>query len=91
MTTKKKSSLHLVEGKEKEYEIVTVYIMDEFFEFSLLEWEMWESDEWIQFRKKDKAALECFSIQSISHISFVNKGGKPIVSGVSKPILKPVA
>ena len=85
---KKKTGLHLVEGKEKEYEVVTVYTMDEFFKFSLLEWEMWESDEWVQFRKKDKTVLECFALQNISHISFVSKGGESVGSG---PKLTPVA
>ena len=85
---KKKVGLHLVKGKEKEYEVVTIYTMDGFFEFSLLEWEMWESDEWVQFRKKDKSVMEVFSMANISHITFVNKGGRPVEG---KPTLKPVA
>lgn len=89
MTTKKKSGLHLVKGKIKEYEIVTIYTCDDnVFSFALNEWDMWEGNEWIEFKKIDKSVMEVFSTSNISHISFVNKGGQPVVS---KPILQPVA
>ena len=84
---KKKPSLHLVKDKAVEYEVVKLSTCNgEMFEFSLNDFEMWESDEWIEFKKKD--VLECFPIQNISHISFVNKGGESVGSG---PKLTPVA
>lgn len=84
---KKKIGLHLVTSKSKEYEVVTIYTCDgTVHAFALNEYEMWESEEWVEFKKKD--VLECFPIHNISHISFVNKGGTPIVLG---PTLKPVA
>ena len=83
---KKKPSLHLVKDRTGQFEVVKIYTCGgDMFEFSLNEFEMWESDEWVEFKKKD--VLECFPIHNISHISFVNKG----VSVVGTPILKPVA
>ena len=87
---KKKSGLHLVSiGKSKEYEVVTIYTCDgSLFIFALNEWDMYESDEWIQFKKIDKSVMEVFSIANISHITFMSKGGHPVEA---RPTLKPVA
>lgn len=87
----KKPKLTLVpNNKELEsYEVVTVYLIDEgAFQFALNEWEMYESVDWIQFRKKDKnkSAMQCFSVSSIMHIYFESKG--EVVE--EKPTLKPV-
>lgn len=87
---KKKPSLHLVKAsKLKEYEVVTIYTCDGcLFVFGLNEWDMYETDEWVQFKKMDKSVMEVFSTANISHITFVNKGGCPVEA---KPTLKPVA
>lgn len=85
----KKSGLRLV-GKvvQKEYEVVTINTFDDCtYQFSLLEWDMYEGLEWVQFRKKDKSVLECFPVPNISRILFVTKGGQPVES---KVVLKPV-
>lgn len=89
MTTKKKMGLHLVRGKSKEYEVVTIYTLDGYtFVFSLNDYEMWESEDWLEFRKKDKSVMECFPVNNLSRVTFVSKGGQPVIVG---PKLEPVA
>lgn len=86
----KKPVLKLVSTKlcKKLYELVTTYTQDgEIFSFSLAEWDMYESYEWIEFRKKDKKVTEWFPTNNISRISFTRSDGKP----ESKPTLLPVA
>jgi hypothetical protein len=87
---KKKTGLYLVSGKiaNKEYEVVTVNTYDDCtYQFSLLEWDMYEGEDWVQFRKKDKSVLECFPIHNVSRVLFVIKGGEPVEHKVD---LKPV-
>lgn len=94
---RKKPSLYLISGKtlRKSYDVVKIYMMDEsVFEFSLDEWDMFESYhgsyEWVEFKRKDKnnRAMECFPVNNLLRVSFVTKG-KEVVN--EKPILKPVA
>ena len=86
---KKKTRLYLISGNKKEYEVVTIYTSDGcIFVFPLNEWDMYESDEWVEFKKMDKSVMEVFSMVNISHITFVNKGGHPVEG---KPTLTPVA
>ena len=88
----KKPKLTLVPSiKElKSYEVVTIYLVDEkIHQFGLNEWDMYEGNDWIQFRFKDKSKskMDCYPINSIMYICFESKGSVVVEN---KPTLKPV-
>ena len=93
---KSKVRLYLVSNTamKKLYEIVTVFGCDEvMYMFDLDEWDLYKDYEWLEFRKKDKSAMECFYASNVMRISFDRKAKKvekKIDSIGSDNSLKPV-
>jgi hypothetical protein len=85
---KKKETLRVM---KKDYNKFLVFLCNEsMFEYSLLEWEMVISEDWLDVEKLDKTEMDSFAIQNIVRVRFVNtdKKEKSTLATVSK--IKPV-